>query len=210
MKASSSCGPEQTADDCMLQATVEKFTGKTSYLVKDSLAIQEPLEIQRTHGPSNIRQTRSILVTMRTPGNDFELAAGSLMTEGVIQNANDVEQIAYAGDSFNESTQSPQAMDVLKFGSKANTIRVDRAPEVAVNVGNLQRNFDTTSSCGICGKASLVARRVRQTTSKWKRSCSIVSLSASEHLMRCLIGQVGCTAPGSSTQPGTYWRVVKT
>jgi FdhD protein len=159
MKAPSSSDPVQTTNDCMLQASVEKVTGQTSHKVRDSLAIEEPLEIQLTHGPSNARQTRSISVTMRTPGNDFELAAGFLMTEGVIQDANDVEQIAYAGDSFNEGTQSPQAMDVLKLGSKANTVRVELATEVAVNVGSLQRNFYTTSSCGICGKASLLALR---------------------------------------------------
>jgi len=159
MKAPFSNSPVQTTDGSMSQTTVEKVTGQTSHQVRDSLAIEEPLEIQLTYGPSNARQTRSISVTMRTPGNDFELAAGFLMTEGVIQDANDVEQIAYAGDSFNEGTQSPQAMDVLKLGSKQNTVRVDLAPEVAVNIGSLQRNFYTTSSCGICGKASLLALR---------------------------------------------------
>jgi FdhD protein len=143
----------------MLQTTVEKVMGQISHQVQDSLAIEEPLEIQLTYGPSNARQTRSISVTMRTPGNDFDLAVGFLMTEGVIGDANDVEQIAYAGDSFNESAPSPHATDALKLGSKQNTVRVDLTPEVAVNVGSLQRNFYTTSSCGICGKASLLALR---------------------------------------------------
>ena len=107
MKAPSSSGSVETTDDCMLRTTVEKFTGQTSHQVKDSLAIEEPLEIQLTHGPSDIRQTRSISVTMRTPGNDFELAAGFLMTEGVIRDANDVEQIVYAAGSFDERTPPP-------------------------------------------------------------------------------------------------------
>jgi FdhD protein len=148
-----------TTDDPMLQTPVERVTGQTSRQVLDSLAIEEPLEIQLTYGPSDARQTRSISVTMRTPGNDFDLAAGFLMTEGVIQDANDIEQIAYAGEFFSEGTQSPQVMDMLKLGSKQNTVRVDLAAEVAVNVGSLQRNFYTTSSCGICGKASLLALR---------------------------------------------------
>jgi FdhD protein len=159
MTTLSSIGPLNTTDDSMLLTTVEKVAGQTSHQVMDSLAIEEPLEIQLTYGPSNARQTRSISVTMRTPGNDFDLAAGFLMTEGVIRDANDVEQIAYAGDSFGEGTQSPQAMDVLKLGSKRNTVRVDLAADVAVNLGSLQRNFYTTSSCGICGKASLLALR---------------------------------------------------
>ena len=159
MKAPSSIGPSQTTDDSVLQTTVEKVTGQISRQVKDSLAIEEALEIQLTFGPYNARQTRSISVTMRTPGNDFDLAAGFLMTEGVIQDANDIEQITYAGDSFNEGTQFPQTMDVLRLGSKQNTVRVDLAAEVAVNLGSLQRNFYTTSSRGICGKASLLALR---------------------------------------------------
>ena len=159
MKSPASICLLHTTDGSMLQTPVERVTGQLSHHVTDSLAIEEPLEIQLTYGPSNSRQTRSISVTMRTPGNDFDLAAGFLMTEGVIQDANDVEQIAYAGDSFNERTQPPQAMDVLKLGSKHNTVRVDLAADVAVNAGSLQRNFYTTSSCGICGKASLLALR---------------------------------------------------
>jgi FdhD protein len=159
MKAPSAIGPLPTTDNSTLQTTVEKITGQISHQVTDSLAVEEPLEIQLNYGPSDARQTRSISVTMRTPGNDFDLAAGFLMTEGVIQDANDIDQIAYAGDAFSESTQSPQGMDVLKLGSKQNTVRVDLAADVAVNVGSLQRNFYTTSSCGICGKASLLALR---------------------------------------------------
>jgi FdhD protein len=159
MKAPSSNGTLHTTDESMLQTTVERVTGQISHRVRDSLAVEEPLEIQLTYGPSNARQTRSISVTMRTPGNDFDLAAGFLMTEGVIRDANDVERITYAGDSFNGGTQSPQAMDMLKLGSKQNTVQVDLAADVEVNVGSLQRNFYTTSSCGICGKASLLALR---------------------------------------------------
>jgi FdhD protein len=159
MKAPESIGPLQMEESSVLQTTVEKVTGRTSHTLFDSLAREEPLEIQLTHGPSSARQTRSISVTMRTPGNDFDLAAGFLMTEGVIRDANDIERIAYAGDSFNQGAQSPQAMDVLKFDTKQNTVRVDLAPEIEVSLGTLQRNFYTTSSCGICGKASLLALR---------------------------------------------------
>lgn len=76
-----------TTDDPMLQMTVEKVTGRSSQQVLDCLAIEEPLEIQPNYGASNSRKTRSISVTMRTPGNDFDLAAGFLMTEGVIRDA---------------------------------------------------------------------------------------------------------------------------
>ena len=147
------------ADEPMLQTPVEKVAGQTSRQILDTLAIEEPLEIQLTYGPSESRATRSISVTMRTPGNDFDLAAGFLMTEGVIQDANDIEQITHAGHSFAEDKQSPQTMDSLKLGSRQNIVRVDLAADIAVNLGSVQRNFYTTSSCGICGKASLLALR---------------------------------------------------
>jgi len=152
--------PERSgaAVDSTRQTTVEKVAGKTSRSVLDSLAIEEPLEIRLTYGPSSSRQTRSISVTMRTPGDDFDLAAGFLMTEGVIHDASDIEQIAYAGHRFDEES-SPQTMDALRLGSRQNIVRVDLATDVAVNLATLQRNFYTTSSCGICGKASLLALR---------------------------------------------------
>jgi len=159
MKAPAFIGPLRTDDDTMLPVTVEKVTGRTSQQVLDNLAIEEPLEIQLNYGSKDSRETRSISVTMRTPGNDFDLAAGFLMTEGVVRDANDIEQITYAGDSFDEGTQPSQAIDALKLGSKQNIVRVDLAAEIEVSLGSLQRNFYTTSSCGICGKASLLALR---------------------------------------------------
>jgi FdhD protein len=159
MNVPSLSGPLHTTDDPMLQMPVERVTGQISQHVMDILAIEEPLEIQLTYGPRDSRQLRSISVTMRTPGNDFDLAAGFLMTEGVVRDANEIEQIRYAGESIQEGELFPQGMDVLKLGSKQNIVRVDLAAEVAVNLESLQRNFYTTSSCGICGKASLLALR---------------------------------------------------
>jgi FdhD protein len=144
MKASPFLTPLHATDDSILQTYVEKVKGRTSRRVLDNLAVEEPLEIQLNYGPSNSRETRSISVTMRTPGNDFDLAAGFLMTEGVIRDANDIEKITYAGHPFSE---------------KQNAVRVELATNVAVSLANLQRNFYTTSSCGICGKASLLALR---------------------------------------------------
>jgi len=157
-------------DEPISQTPVERVTGSVSQHVLDNLAIEEPLEIQLAYGPPGSRKIRSISVTMRTPGNDFDLAAGFLMTEGVIRDANDIEQIARARDSFrdsfNEGESTPQGgdsipsgIDALKLGSKQNIVRVDLAGDVEVNLGGLQRNFYTTSSCGICGKASLLALR---------------------------------------------------
>jgi FdhD protein len=81
------------------------------------------------------------------------------MTEGVIRDANDIEQITHAGQPLSEPRQSPQVMNALKLGSRQNIVRVDLAKDVEVGLATLQRNFYTTSSCGICGKASLLALR---------------------------------------------------
>ncbi|MDE3201761.1 MAG: formate dehydrogenase accessory sulfurtransferase FdhD, partial [Acidobacteriota bacterium] len=87
-----------------------------------------------------------------TPGNDFELAAGFLFTEGVIRYADDIEEIGYA----------PTGSDTLLPESErrervCNTVRVRLQTDVTVAVATLARNFFTTSSCGVCGKASLLA-----------------------------------------------------
>jgi len=159
MKAPPFISPPQSTDDSMSQTTVAKVTGQILHQVKDSLAIEEPLEIQITYGPRRLRGTRSISVTMRTPGNDFDLAAGFLMTEGVIRDANDITQISNAAESFSEDNPSPQGVDSLRLGSKQNVVRVELGTDVEVSLATLQRNFYTTSSCGICGKASLLALR---------------------------------------------------
>jgi len=159
MNASTFSGPLHATDEQMLQVPVQRVTEQTSRQVLDSLAIEEPLEIQITYGPRRLRGTRSISVTMRTPGNDFDLAAGFLMTEGVIRDANDISQIANDGDSLSEDNPPAQVIRSLKLGSKQNVVRVELGTDVEVSVANLQRNFYTTSSCGICGKASLLALR---------------------------------------------------
>ena len=158
MTSSDSIAPLSTDDNPTFRAPVQKITGRTSRREFDFLAVEEPLEIQLQYGPSTSRQTRSISVTMRTRGNDFDLAAGFLMTEGVIQDANDIEHIAYAEHYFSGG-ESAQGMDKLRISSKRNAVRVGLTPDVVVRLGSLQRNFYTTSSCGICGKASLLALR---------------------------------------------------
>ena len=159
MRASFFVAQPGTIDEPTSRTSVEKVTGQASQRVLDQLAIEEPLEIQLQFGPSSSRQTSSISVTMRTPGDDFDLAAGFLMTEGVVRHANDIEHITYANHPVSESAQFPLVVDATKPGSKRNIVRVELATHVEVGLASLQRNFYTTSSCGICGKASLLALR---------------------------------------------------
>jgi FdhD protein len=138
-------------DGSAVAASVVKVSGCTSRRVEDSLAIEEPLEIQLLYGAADAREIKSISVTMRTPGNDLELAAGFLMTEGVVRDVNDIERIVPA-------TVRPE-VETSPAPLGQNAVRVELAADVSVSIANLQRNFYTTSSCGICGKASLLALR---------------------------------------------------
>jgi FdhD protein len=140
------------------QVAIEKVTGLNSHHAEDTLAVEEPLEIQLAHGPLNARSIKSISVTMRTPGHDFDLAAGFLMTEGVVRDSNDIDQIVYATGNISEvPAANGPTQSSLPYQPTKNVVRVELAPDVVVSLSNLERNFYTTSSCGICGKASLLA-----------------------------------------------------
>lgn len=114
--------------------------GDVSGELNDQLAVEEPLEIRIRAAGS--KTPKSISVTMRTPGNDAELAAGFLFTEGIIQTA---DQIAGIGHS---------ALD-------ENRVEVAFASGFQPETASLERNFYTTSSCGVCGKASIDAIETR-------------------------------------------------
>ena len=131
---------EPTSGHAVLETRVRSVTGMDSTDGIETLAVEEPLEIQIAYGSADHRAVKQISVTMRTPGHDFELAAGFLLTEGVIRDANDISRVAAVGEG-------------------GNTVRVELAPDVEINLPSLERNFYTTSSCGICGKASLLALR---------------------------------------------------
>jgi FdhD protein len=142
----------------LLSVMAERVTRFTSQTAEETLAVEEPLEIQLGYGTAESRAVKSISVTMRTPGYDFELAAGFLMTEGVVRDVNDIERIAYAGvGNIDEPAESGTGRGVLPYQPWKNIVRVELAMGVTVSLANLQRNFYTTSSCGICGKASLLA-----------------------------------------------------
>ncbi len=109
---------------------------------EDLLAVEEPLEIKLGFGEIGNRQQQRISVTMRTPGNDFELALGFLFTEGIIKNASDIASIKYCTDLNTKENEF-------------NVVRVELNENIDFDSASLQRNFYTTSSCGVCGKASI-------------------------------------------------------
>ena len=107
----------------------------------DTVAAEEPLEIRLAGTP--------LAVTMRTPGDDFDLVHGFLATEGVIVGPDDVAGLRYC-DSVDADGRNTY-----------NVVDVDLAPGVAIPDTGLERNFYTSSSCGVCGKASIDAIRTK-------------------------------------------------
>jgi FdhD protein len=110
----------------------------------DLVAIEEPLEIRLVYGPTHARTTQGIYVTMRTPGDDAELAGGFLSAEHILSHPDEILDLQSCGSE-------------LGAGGSHNIIRVELHPNVEVNLNPLERLFLATSSCGICGKTSLDA-----------------------------------------------------
>ncbi|MFW5967823.1 MAG: formate dehydrogenase accessory sulfurtransferase FdhD [Persicimonas sp.] len=119
----------------------------------DRVATEEPLEIRLGYDFRGRPAEKSLSVTMRTPGDDRELAVGFLHGEGMIEGADDVEEIERVEP---ESDEKPP--------EGGNIVRVQLAEHVEVDIASLQRHFYTTSSCGVCGKASIEALEVENCT----------------------------------------------
>jgi FdhD protein len=108
---------------------------------RDYLATEEPLELRLIAG----KQKQSLAVTMRTPGNDFELAGGFLLSEGIIHKRDDIKRISYCVDKELTEEQRYNVVNIL--------LGANELPDLE----RLERHFSISSSCGVCGKASLEA-----------------------------------------------------
>ena len=130
-------------------ARIEKVSGSGPPVsASDQLAAEEPLEIRLGYqiNRSGQRAHRTLSVTMRTPGHDEELAAGFLLTEGIIQDKADLLGII-------------PCPDVKKAEEAGNVVRAELATHIKVDFGAMERHFYTSSSCGVCGKTSIDAVR---------------------------------------------------
>jgi FdhD protein len=114
---------------------MERVSGSLSSLCSDELSVEEPLEI-RLAGNGGARAATPVAVTMRTPGEDVDLAAGFLFTEGIVTGVADLEDVRKAGP---------------------NAVEVRLRPGVAVDAARLDRHSFVSSSCGACGKRSIAA-----------------------------------------------------
>ncbi|GAB2925648.1 formate dehydrogenase accessory sulfurtransferase FdhD [Rhodococcus aerolatus] len=120
---------------------VRRITAEGEVRRPDTLAVEEPMEL-RVAG-------RSIAVTMRTPGHDVDLVHGFLLTEGVIGSSDDVAVVRYCDGVDDEGRNTYNVLDT------------DLAAGVAPPELGVERNFYTTSSCGVCGKGSLEAVKLK-------------------------------------------------
>ncbi len=120
--------------------TVRRVNGLLEVRARDSVAVEDPLEIQVAQQRRGLLTVHSVSVTMRTPGHDDELAIGFLFGEGLLNQREDLESIESPSD-------------------EANRVRLRLRAGVNADFKRLARNFYAASSCGICGKASLEAVR---------------------------------------------------
>jgi FdhD protein len=123
------------------EVELERIRADLRETASDRVAIEEPLEIRLGFDTDGRRETSSVSITMRTPGEDADLATGFLFGEGILRNPGDVAFV------------KPCRGD--------NTVRVELEDGVQVDLERLTRHFYTSSSCGVCGKASVDALRVQ-------------------------------------------------
>ena len=129
-----------------VRASISRFRKGAIARRRDLVTVEEPLEVRVRWWQADQWVTRSVAVTMRTPGDDFELAAGFLFSEGLVTAPDHIQEIAYCGDP------GPTEFNVV-------TVRLKEG--ATFDPGLINRNFYMTSSCGICGKGTLEAVEIQ-------------------------------------------------
>jgi FdhD protein len=154
----------------------------------DHVAAEEPLEIRV--GPAGPAKRSPLAVTMRTPGDDLDLAIGFLLTEGIIGSAEDVHTAQLCAGDDTPNTY--------------NVVDVVLSPGVAPPETDPTRNFYTTSSCGICGKASIDAVRTRSRFDVAADPTVVAAATIAELPDRLAAGQVGFQRTGGLHAAGLF------
>jgi len=170
---------------------IRKVKGGSSAPVSDVLSVEEPLEIRICYGSETERVQKNISVTMRTPGNDSELALGFLFTEGIFHSYKQVKDVSHAG--MEGSLQ------------KENFVQVTFTENFAPQLHQSDRNFYTTSSCGVCGKSAIQSIRTVSPFQNEKRP----SLDLSKDILcglreKLAVAQSGFTATGGIHASGLF------
>ena len=154
--------PNILENDSVKKIEIIKVKENTSFPYTDDIAVEEPLEIRVSYGSKSQRQTKNISVTMRTPGNDEELAVGFLFTEGIISNQQQIENVAHSQEECSRNRE--------------NIIIVELVEDFVPQLMKTDRNFYTTSSCGVCGKGSIESIRTVSSFNGLEREHHTLSL----------------------------------
>ena len=125
-----------------IKYNVSKIKSSKEEVIKDSVSVEEPLEMRLKYKKDGKLETQNISITMRTPGNDEDLIRGFLFNERIIENMNEIDSVQHIGDPVGDYNLH-------------NTIEATINKTDNLDIGKLKRNFVTNSSCGICGKTSL-------------------------------------------------------
>jgi len=125
-----------------IKYNVSKFKDSKIQEIKDSVSIEEPLEMGLKFKKDNRWETQNISITMRTPGHDEDLIRGFLLNERIIENLSQIESIEQKGEEVGDYN--------LKNTIEATINNIEN-----LDIEKLKRNFLTNSSCGVCGKTSL-------------------------------------------------------
>ena len=126
-----------------VEAAVERLDGETTKRDYDRVVTEEPLELRLVAGGA----TQTLAVTMRTPGNDFELAAGFALSEGIVRNREDLAGVSYCIDPAIDAEQ------------RYNIVNIELGSAELPDAARFERHFTMNSSCGVCGRANLDALR---------------------------------------------------
>ena len=125
-----------------IKYNVSKIKSSKEEVIKDSVSVEEPLEMRLKYKKNGKLETQNISITMRTPGNDEDLIRGFLFNERIIENMNEIDSVQHIGDPVGDYNLH-------------NTIEATINKTDNLDIGKLKRNFVTNSSCGVCGKTSL-------------------------------------------------------
>lgn len=144
------------------QIEIVKVKDSTCFRYTDDVSVEEPLEIRIIYGLADKKESKNISVTMRTPGNDPELAVGFLFTEGII--------------TGNEQIKAIYSPEKACARNSENSIIVELNESFVPELMKVERNFYTTSSCGVCGKASIESIKTVSIFKEHKKQNTEVSL----------------------------------
>jgi len=147
-KGSRAASVSSDRDRGTMPVLIDKFDGSVLCSQQDLLAVEEPLQIRLNYQINGIRTEKDVAITMRTPGNDVDLAAGFLFSEGILEEPDQIVQPRDAGEASKSRDDCNRVVIELKSGADFDAKR-------------LERHFYISSSCGVCGKTSIESLRSR-------------------------------------------------